>query len=70
MSTTSCGSLLAGEELAVGGSDKAPPKSILPILARSRYQIILMNSSITVGAKKGISEQPGCQVADSRRTRQ
>ena len=35
------------------GSGGAPPKSILPILARSRYQIIFMNSSITAGAKNG-----------------
>jgi len=47
MSTTSWGSLLAGEELAVREFGEAPPKSILLIPARSGYQIILMNSSIT-----------------------
>ena len=53
MSTTSWGSLLAGEEFAVGMSGEAPPKSILQIFARSRYQIILMSSSIAVGTKNG-----------------
>ena len=54
MSTTSWGSLLAGEEFAVGVSGEAPPKStILQIFARSRYQIILMSSSIAVGTKNG-----------------
>jgi len=51
--TISWGSLVAGDEDAVGVSEEAPPDHIFQIFARIRYQIPLMSNSITVAITRG-----------------